>query len=435
MASTDKWLYVLQRLSKRMWFRASLYCGLGILAALVGVMLQPMEMPSQLAERFGADSVGNLLTILASSMLAVTTFSLATMVSAYGTASQTATPRAAKLLIEDNGAQGALATFIGGFLFSIVGLIALSTRLYGDSGRLVLFAATIAVIVLITVTLLRWIEQLSRFGRVGETINLVENATRLAMQARAGAPWLGGVPAVEPPIDVFPVEAAKVGYVEHLDMSQLSEVAQSFDIQIHVVSLPGTLAVPGKPLAVVTGPLGEAAVEKLRKAFSIGDARTFEHDPRYGLVVLTEIAVRALSPAINDPGTCIDIIGTVVRLLENWSEACIKHAGHAEIEYPRVFVPALSEADMFDDIFPLIAREGAHMREIGIRLQKAFAALAESDHVPCRQAAGLHARQAFDRAMAAMTFEPDREALRQVALAGACKNELEAERAADHAPS
>ncbi|MGI8560721.1 MAG: DUF2254 domain-containing protein [Luteimonas sp.] len=433
MVSTDKWLYLLQRLAKRMWFRASLYCGLGILAALVGVMVQPMELPGELAERFGADSVVHLLTILASSMLVVTTFSVATMVSAYGIASQTATPRAAKLLIEDNGAQDALATFIGAFLFSIVGLIALSTRLYGPSGRLVLFAATILVIVLITVTLLRWIEQLSRFGRVGETINLVETATCRAMQARARAPWLGGVPAVEPPIDAFSVEAAEVGYVEHLDMSRLDEVAQSHGVEIHVVSLPGALAVPGRPLALVSGQLDDHGVDKLRKAFSIGDARTFEHDPRYGLVVLTEIAVRALSPAINDHGTCIDIIGTVVRLLDNWSEARIKHAGHAEIDYPRVFVPGLSEADMFDDIFPLIAREGAHMREIGIRLQKAFAALSTSRHALCAEAARQHARQAFARAMEAITFEADRQALRDVALADAYhSHEIEGERAAEH---
>ena len=141
-----------------MWFRASLYCGLAVLTALVGVVVKPV-LPLGMAERFGADAVGNILSILATSMLAVTTFSLATMVSAFGAASQSATPRAANLLIEDNGAQGALATFIGAFLFSIAGLIALSTGIYGDGGRVVLFAATVAVIVLITVTLLRWIDK------------------------------------------------------------------------------------------------------------------------------------------------------------------------------------------------------------------------------------------------------------------------------------
>ncbi|MGV8944409.1 DUF2254 domain-containing protein [Thermomonas sp.] len=419
MISTDKWLYVLRRISKRMWFRASLYCGLALLTALVGVVVKPV-LPLGLADRFGADAVGNILSILATSMLAVTTFSLATMVSAYGAASQSATPRAANLLIEDNGAQGALATFIGAFLFSIAGLIALSTGIYGDGGRVVLFAATVAVIVVITVTLLRWIEQLSRFGRVSQTINLVEAATSKAMQIRAKAPWLGGVPAGRTTPQGTAVEAATVGYVEHLDMERLQSAAEGLGCEIHVSSLPGTLAMPGRPLAIVSGVLDRAGIDKVRDAFSIGDARTFENDPRYGLIVLNEIAIRALSPAINDPGTCIDVVGTVVRLFAGWSDARCKYSDQAEILYHRIHVPALEEADMYDDVFPSIARDGAHMREIGIKLQKAFAALSLSTHEPMRAPARQQAAEALARALSAMTFEADRESVRQVALTNAC---------------
>lgn len=419
----DKWIYLLQRLTKRMWFRASLYCGLAVLTALIGVVVKPV-LPPGLAGRFGADAVGNILSILATSMLAVTTFSLATMVSAYGAASQSATPRAASLLIEDNGAQGALATFIGAFLFSIAGLIALSTGIYGDGGRMVLFVATVLVIVLITVTLLRWIEQLSRFGRVSETINLVEAATRKAMKARAQAPWMGGVPAESPPVRGTQVHASEVGHVEHLDMERLQSVATRLQCIVHVLSLPGTLVMPGRALVVVSGRIDEDGIDQVRDAFSIGDARTFENDPRYGLIVLNEIGIRALSPAINDPGTCIDVIGTVVRLFTGWSDARIKYEEPAEIRYPRVHVPAMLEADMYDDVFPSIAREGAHMREIGIKLQKAFAALSLSMHPPMRRPARQHAADALARAIAAMPFEADRQALREVAFVATGTDEI-----------
>ncbi len=46
--------------------------------------------------------------------------------------------------------------------------------------------------------------------------------------------------------------------------------------------------------------------------------RTFEDDPRFGLIVLSEIADKALSPGVNDPGTAIDVIGTLVRLFTLW---------------------------------------------------------------------------------------------------------------------
>ena len=80
--------------------------------------------------------------------------------------------------MEDTATQNALATFLGAFLFSIVGIIALKAGIYGENGRLVLFVVTIAVIVVIVVTFIRWIEILRTFGRMGDTISRVEKAAR-----------------------------------------------------------------------------------------------------------------------------------------------------------------------------------------------------------------------------------------------------------------
>lgn len=68
----------------------------------------------------------------------------------------------------------------------------------------------------------------------------------------------------------------------------------------------------------VEGHLSEKVEAELIEAFVVGDQRTFDNDPRFGLVVLAEIADRALSPAVNDPSTAIDVIGTLTRLLCNW---------------------------------------------------------------------------------------------------------------------
>lgn len=102
------------------------------------------------------EAIDGVLNVLASSMLAVTVFSVSTMVAAYGAATNNVTPRATCLLMEDNTSKNVLGTFIGSFLFSLVGIIALSTGLYGDHGRAVLLMATIGLIALIAVTILRW---------------------------------------------------------------------------------------------------------------------------------------------------------------------------------------------------------------------------------------------------------------------------------------
>lgn len=410
-----RWRLALGKLSKRMWFRSTLYGALGVITALAGAFLKFL-IPHTLATRIGADSVGNILAILAASMLTVTTFSLSTMVSAYASASNSATPRAARLLIEDTRAQGALATFIGAFLFSIVGLIALSTGLYGEGGRLVLFGATIAVIVLITVTLLRSIEQFSRFGRLGETIDLVELATRDAMRRRAQDPLLGAAPGAHPPPDEAQrLYSEQVGYVEHLDVARLDAIAAEHALTIQVLCQPGTFATPQRPILAVAGRTDAALLDRLRAAVSVSEARSVEHDPRYGLVILAEIAQRSMSAAINDPGTCIDVIGTCVRLLCGWAHKRA-HTPAPEIRYPHVRVAPLSERDMVEDAFAPIARDAAGALEVNIQLQKAFAAVARADSPEMREAALMLAQQSLQRGLQTLRFGPDQEALRAAAL-------------------
>lgn len=155
-----RWRWLATRIAKRLWFRATLFSLLGVVTALLAMVFKD-AVPVSLPARIGADAVDKILGIIASSMLAVTTFSLSTMVSAYSAASSGVTPRATSLVMEDATTQNALATFIGSFLFSLVGIIALSTGAYGTQGRVVLFTVTIAVVVLIIYTLLRWIDHLS----------------------------------------------------------------------------------------------------------------------------------------------------------------------------------------------------------------------------------------------------------------------------------
>ncbi|MFN3673402.1 MAG: DUF2254 family protein, partial [Bosea sp. (in: a-proteobacteria)] len=130
---TSRWLWAVSQITRRMWFRASLFSILAVATALAAIVLAP-SIPSDWPTKIGADAVDNILGIIASSMLAVTTFSLSTMVAAYAAATSNVTPRATRLVMEDTTTQNVLATFIGSFLYSLVGIIALSTGAYGGAG-------------------------------------------------------------------------------------------------------------------------------------------------------------------------------------------------------------------------------------------------------------------------------------------------------------
>jgi uncharacterized membrane protein len=355
---------------------------------------------AQLVPAITPDSIETLLTIIAASMLVISTFAVASMVSAYASASSTATPRSFSLVISDDVSQNALSTFIGAFIFSIVALIALQNGYYDRAGRFALFSITLMILAMVVITFVSWVDRIARLGRLGGTIDKVEAATAAALQRRRCAPTLRGVPAGPFQNAGQAVYGGSIGYVQRVDVTALQTYAEESRARITVAALPGTFSAPGRALAYVTadsGDLSDIDARQVAQAFILGNGRQFDEDPRFGLIVLSEIASRALSPAVNDPGTAIGIIGTFVRLFALWSEPI--EEGDARIsECDRVEVPKVSLRDMFDDAFTAIARDGAGAIEVAGRLQKAFASLASIGDAEMRDAAIHHSSLALARA-------------------------------------
>ncbi|MDF7775713.1 DUF2254 domain-containing protein [Sphingomonas sp. AOB5] len=406
---SSRWLWVLGLVLRQIWFRAALFSVFSVALALLAAFIAPY-IPYEISTKIGSEAVDNILTILASSMLAVTTFSLTAMVSVFAGVNSTITPRATQLLVEDSTAQNALSTFLGAFLFAIVGICALSTGIYGTSGRVILFVGTIIVIAVIVVTLLRWIGHLSSFGRVGSTIDRLETVIRAATD-RSGYSLSTAPVTSAPSPHKHPVLADRIGYVTHLDLGALEDLAGRLDCAIDVHVLPGTFVTTGRAIASLDRADSRTEAE-IRAAFTFDHHRQFDHDPRLGLIVLSEIASRALSPAVNDPGTAIAVLGSGVRVMAAFlEEGRSKPAFDAKVRLPSLFV-----GDLFDDLVRPIARDGAALVEVAIKLQRSLGELA--DMAPwVRGLLAYRAADAMARSEQAMTFEADLECVRAAYLA------------------
>ncbi|MBC7152776.1 MAG: DUF2254 domain-containing protein [Rhizobium sp.] len=367
----SRYAWYLREVLRKVWVRVASFAALAIVSAVLARVLSPY-LPTAISLHTGSEAVSQLLGVLTSSMLAVTTFSLSIAVSAFAAAAGSATPRATVLLQEDRTTQNVLATFLGAFLFGLVGLVALYAEFYDASGKVVVFLFTIAVIGLVVVALIRWIDHLMRFGRMEDTLDRVERAAAQALGQRLDDPFLGGRPMVGPPPHGCTVVSAPVtGYVQHVDMKALQGRAEAIDAQLFLHRMPGAFVAVGEPLlSAASDSLDQDEAQVIRRAFAIGTRRTFEGDPRFGLIVLTEIASRALSPGVNDPGTAIEILGRLVRILSQWREPT-----EPEIRFDRVHVPPITARDALEDAFKPIARDGAALAEVQLRLVKSLASL------------------------------------------------------------
>src|SRR5690606_15023632 len=140
----DNLRFFFNRLRERLWIKPLVISLLCVGGAFVAKLADDTFL-SRLAPEVSAESVESLLAVMASSMMVIATLAVASMVSAYASASTTATPRSFKLIIADDVSQNALSTFIGAFIFSIVALTSVKNQYFGPASLFALFAVTVLV--------------------------------------------------------------------------------------------------------------------------------------------------------------------------------------------------------------------------------------------------------------------------------------------------
>ncbi len=404
----DRLNFYFNRLRERLWVRPLFFCLLSVAAAFVARATDGWGV-AHLVPDLTADSITTLLQVMSSSMLVIATFAVGSMVSAYASASQIATPRSFPLIIADDVSQNALSAFIGAFIFSIIALVAMENGYYDKTGRFTLFVFTVLAFAIVVITFVRWVDKIARLGRMGNTVEKVEAATADALARRRRAPTLCAHAELENPGKLLDLQSDSVGYLQRIDLPILQETAAQQDTRIKIIATQGTYISPGRVLAAVEcegDTIDDDIKQRIFSAFVIGNDRTFDDDPRFGLITLSEIASRALSPGVNDPGTAIDVTGTLLRLLVNWSQP-LAEGEELALQYDRLALPPLDMDDIFVDAFSCIARDGADTVEVMVRLLKAYESLCHCDDDALEEHARKHAKEAVARAEQAMSFPSD----------------------------
>lgn len=398
---TPRWLLLLYRISKRLGVRVLLGAVLALLAVAVAPLFQSL-IPDWMKDRFGADAVTPILSILATTMLTVTTFSLSVMVQAFQSAASQATPRAYRLHLHDSTAQTALAAFTGTFLFSLTALVLFNAGLYSEESGVVIFFLTIASIVAVIVAMLRWIGHLSVMGSMDHTLERVVESALPPLERAMARPSLGAArPERKLPSDALEVPATGAGYVQYINLEALEKKLAASEAVFRVFAHPGAHLVQGMPLGVVAG--GHVPPEEIAECFTLGPERTMEQDARFGVMVMNEIAIRALSPAVNDPGTAIDVVQRLERMLMGLG--CPEEAPP---DYPHVQMAPLDPAHLLQDGFYPLIRDGAARPEVIACVLSAMDVLQRAEWPKLVAAAAATRQYTFDHAEAALTVEADR---------------------------
>jgi len=405
------------RIREHLWFKPLVFSVISVAAALVAHQADETRL-NDLVPFIKTESIKDLLDIISASMLVISIFTVASMLSAFSSASNNATPRSFRIVVTDDVSQYALSAFIGAFIFSIVATVALNDGYYDKAGKFILFLITLLLFALVILSFLKWVDRISRLGRLEHTIMQIEKAATKSLSTYIKSPYLFALPIKGEFPEAKPVLGTSVGYVQYINMDYLQELAKELGLKIRLNCIPGKFIHENYTVAFIHSNQDfdmSKVTQSISKAIHIGHIRIFDDDPRFGLIVLAEVASRALSSGINDPGTAIQIIGSQERLLFLWNDGG-KINTEKKILYDCIEVPTISMEDFFDDAFRPISRDGAPFIEVMLRLQKTFKALETINNPEIKAAATHYSKYAFNSAELAIKLKQDIDILKNQSL-------------------
>jgi uncharacterized membrane protein len=332
-----------------------------------------------------ADSARQILTAIAAAVITVVGVVFSITIVALTLASTQFGPRMLRNFIRDRVTQFTLGTFVATFFYAILVLISISPGPHGD------FVPGLSITVALLLTaldlgiLILFINQIARTIQLPEVIASI--ARDLADAIDASIP-----PANPNPLRTGPsatemlrrldeasglVLAQRSGYLQFVRVDTVMAIATRTNSVIRLVHRPGHFVLDGHPLATVW-PLdaGPRVARALNRALLTGPHRTLAQDLSFAIDQLVEIAIRALSPAVNDTFTaltCIDWLADgLCKVCARWNPVTLHRDRSGRL---RVITVAVSDTRLIERAFEKIRQAGRGMPAVMIRQLDALASI------------------------------------------------------------
>jgi uncharacterized membrane protein len=335
-----------------------------------------------------ANAARTILTSISVAIITVVGVVFSITILALQLASTQFGPRMLRNFIRDFGTQFTLGVFVGTFVFSVLSLgaighpagsvphvsvtVALALMLV-DLGVLIYFIHHVATSIQLNQVV---------YGIARDLVASIEDVLRDAPTAAHGSEEpASDVGAARLELDTagVAIPAPTSGYLQQVSHTKLVAIASESDAVVRLVHRPGHFITAGRPLAVVWPAAAAPAVaDRLAKSHATGPHRTLFQDPQFAVDQLVEIAIRALSPAINDTFTaltCIDWLGDGLSRLSTVPLPDGVYRDHDGTV--RLIEVALDYARLIDRAFDKIRQAGRGMPAVNIRQLETLARIAE----------------------------------------------------------
>ena len=282
------------------------------LSAWVPAVLFPSHTDAQVAQV--------ILGGIAASIMTVVSIVFAILLMTLTLASMQFSPRIIVSFVRDRVTQWTLGIFIGTFCYCLAALPA--ARSVPNP-----FAPVITVLgaMLLSLICVSWL--LFFIHHISQAINVNQIVDRIATETVAMIdemmphahryPRVDNGETIDPSTWGTTILCQTSGYIRYMDTKRLVATAKSRSVKVHVLRRVGQFVPEGVPLLrVYKGErLAADGVTELCNAFEFGPSRTLQQDIEFGVLQIVDIALKAISPAVNDPSTAISCVDQLSRVL------------------------------------------------------------------------------------------------------------------------
>ena len=277
----------------------------------------------------GAEGARGMLTAIAGSMITVAGVAFSITIVTLSLASTQYTPRILRNFMRDRANQFVLGTFVAIFTYCLIVMRTIRGGAEENGGGFVPLMAVAFGMLLALVSigcLIFFIHHVATSIQASTILKAIANETEGAIDALHpdelgnGAEPDAAERSWPPNISWQPVRAQRSGYLQHGDAEGLLRFAKKHNAIVRLERSPGDFVAAGTPLVSLSSGIDEDATAALRNLFVIGAFRTIDQDAGFGVRQIVDIAMKALSPGVNDTSTavtCIDYLSVVLAKLAN----------------------------------------------------------------------------------------------------------------------
>jgi uncharacterized membrane protein len=372
----------------------------------------------------GTDGARELLSSVAGSMVSVVATAFSITIVALQLASSNFGPRLLRNFMQDTGNQIVLGTFIATFIYCL--LVLRTIHAEGEEyeefvPQLSVTVGTALAIVSIGV-LIYFIHHASTIIQASHVITQVSTDLDKAIdrlfpekigEGKENQPrQVGEIPA-NFESEASSIQANGEGYLQAIDDDELMEIARHYNLLVRVKTRPGNFAIKGSNLVMVLP--GEKVNQNLNKqindAFILGKERTEYQDVEFPINQLVEIALRAISPAVNDPFTAIRCIDRLSAGLSRLAQRDFPSPYRYDDEHNlRVIAEGVTFEGLLNSAFNQIRQYSKPDVAVMIRLLEAIACIAiNARNSKQREALRRHAEMILNSSREQISLEQDRK--------------------------